>query len=401
MNRTRSMATGPDYNQCTSVNKDGTELVRGEYLSSQSLRTFSDTVVKNYRMRIARGEVINNECDLWDLKEENPTSGTMHTVNNSSGWWQTFSGSVLDYIQDSTDNYPKVEEVEPPIDTMTKETKLHALSKIDSTPYAFAEDLFEVSETVRFIRKPFQALHDMVSFHHRRRGRSKLRRKGVRQKVKETANAWTEYRFAAMPLIRSITDLTEAMLKPNEELPLRRSARGRRQVVTSGEKDSTLQYYTITAGLTYETDVRAHILYEWDNPIDEGWRRKYGLRTKDIPETLWNVVPLSFMVDRVINISQVISGLVNFLDPRLKILAASTTLRNKKVRTYTCSSASRSGWTYTVDSGTADRTEFSYERKIWIPTVADLVPTVNPMGLIDDVQKIADLAAIIIQRSKL
>jgi hypothetical protein len=143
--------------------------------------------------------------------------------------------------------------------------------------------------------------------------------------------------------------------------------------------------------------VHAGIWYEVDNPIVD-WRYKYGLRFKDIPETLWAILPLSFMVDRMYNLSQTMRGLSSFLDPNLTILGAWTTTKVDTIETIT--------WIGHVSpivesvqeayTDTIVKTTESYNRQTWEPVFTDLFPDyVRLEGLIDTSEKFADTAALL------
>jgi hypothetical protein len=146
--------------------------------------------------------------------------------------------------------------------------------------------------------------------------------------------------------------------------------------------------------------VHATIFFEVTNPLKD-WNFLLGLRMKDIPTGLWEIVPLSFMVDRLLNIKNTISGAVNFLDPTVTFLAAST-----RIKKTTTSNITFTGCTYLEDlytyklenPDTVKHEVFEYNRGLWEPTFSDVVPPFTLGGLVEDIAKTADLIAIIVGR---
>jgi hypothetical protein len=145
--------------------------------------------------------------------------------------------------------------------------------------------------------------------------------------------------------------------------------------------------------------VRAGILYEVSNPV-VNFQYKYGLRFKDIPTTLWAVLPLSFMVDRFVNISNFFGGATNLLDPNVKILGAWVTSKRERLQSIGVRSISESGYTSTiVPDDIVDKT-FLYAREVWEPSLVDAIPSLDIKGLVNSSAKVTDLLALVIQNFK-
>jgi hypothetical protein len=152
---------------------------------------------------------------------------------------------------------------------------------------------------------------------------------------------------------------------------------------------------TFTVGTIVEREVRAGILFEVDNPVESVWY-KYGLRLKDIPETAWNLLPLSFMVDHFINISQTIRGITNLTDPSVKNLAAWITTKSNTVKTTSMTALNESGYTSSVTPDLIYEKTFTYSREVWMPGLEHTVPGIDFLGLVNSAAKITDLSALIV-----
>jgi hypothetical protein len=302
------------------------------------------------------------------------------------------------------------------------------VAQIDSTPYAFGEDVGEVRETLRFLRHPFSSLLKLGKNFERdvlRASKRKLKSKrqliiaDIRRRkflsdnlaykpsirrANALAQVWTEYQFAAAPLVRSALDALEAATFYREAQPPKRvTARGFAES-TVDITDEAKRYWT--AGI-FDTFTRRRqlvrechtgILYQVSNPVqDTKWL--LGLRLKDVPETAWQLMPYSFMLDRVLNISRIVRGVTNLLDPTVRILAGWVVAKDADTRELTYVSQARNdGWTVVVSGDLLRDDVFSYRRDTWIPSMSDVVPPVTPRGLIDDASKTADLVSLVYQR---
>jgi hypothetical protein len=279
--------------------------------------------------------------------------------------------------------------------------KQKALASIDTTPYAFAEDLGELKETFEFLRNPLKNLRNVTKLYKKAVTYKylKARRRNAARLPEAIASAYLEYRFALSPLVRSIHDLVEAVMTDPKPLPKTRVARG---YVKSAVEDHVPFSFSPYAGSVRSFDYRgssklgvsAYIHYRQRNPVED-WRRKYGLRFKDIPETAWNLFPLSFMVDRVFNISNTISGLVALLDPSITILGAGYSTKREVYTYMRATGETQTNYQVNVhDTGTSVSDE-QYDRYVWEPGVGDTIPTATPLNLVSDITKTADLAGII------
>jgi hypothetical protein len=360
--------------------------------------TMDDHVIPGYRKRINAGEIINNPCLF--VKDSIKTVGTGHFK------WTRTNGNIYETLGPGVTHLQiqrgvvKANASDPtPSFALDESAKLQALGNLDRTPYSFGEDIGEVGETLRFLAHPMKSIAHLAS-EFQETVSKKSKRQRFKSRAKAIADVWATGRFAFSPLVRSVDDAIVS-LNDNIHRPKRRTARGfssdeditRSDITYNGAKSSSWKQFTWKK--------RAGILYEVSNPLVD-WKFKYGLRFKDIPETLWQLMPLSFMVDRMVNISASLRGLESFLDPNVKILAAWLTSKESQshTRAYT-------GFTHpivqTVHASSPDYyivENFVYQRETWSPTISDFIPPVRVENLVNSSTKIADLAAIIIQRLK-
>jgi hypothetical protein len=280
------------------------------------------------------------------------------------------------------------------------------MSNIDSTPYAFGEDIGELGETIRFLKSPGKSLFNL-SKGFKRSVRKKERLFGRRNAINHAtalADVWLEWRFAVAPLVRSMNSLIEAY-QTDVHQPLRRTGRGFwSDSSDSGTQTVQVGYYggntcTFTVHASSSVEHRAGILHQVSNPASQ-FQYKYGLRGKDLPLTLWQLVPLSFMVDRVYDISSFTGSVVNLLDPNVDILAAWLTTKTEYLEEFSLQSVNESGYPSSVAPDTIFSRSFRYDRVIWSPGISDAVPGFTPKNLVKDAKSITDLLALSLKNFK-
>jgi hypothetical protein len=362
------------------------------FRSNYNRETIEDTVHPEWRERIARGEIINDPVEYTRIAIFRDLGKYEYTSN---GKQYLFEGSLESYYGYFV---PAQESVDLP--GLIADAKLGAIANLDSTPYAMLEDVFEVKETLRFLRNPLKTfMKTSKSFKKTRR--SKQRRGLSREKA--LASSWLEYRFAVMPLLNSVSNLVSGIAQGPEAIKLRpRRVTSYRTDKKSSDSAVSISNKNYERTSTSEIEARAIINYYVTNPI-EGYRQLFGFRAKDIPVGLWNVVPLSFMVDRMFDMSSAMKAGLNLSDPDIHIRFGCVSTKSRKQRScrflgsthYSVSNQNvthhGSGYTYL---------NFDYERQPWSPGVGDIVPRLKPLGLVNSLTKTADFIALIIQNFK-
>lgn len=361
---------------------------------------FTDTVTPNYHQVIQDGGIVNNDGtgEWYETFESLGSYDAFHTDGRTYDAIGPVCREALGLHQISPYENVEIPNPQPLID----HAKQQALANVDQTPYGFGEDLGELKETIRFLKSPGRLILRLAKAAKRRK--AKIRRRKIKedsQYFDAINDSYLTYRFAASPLYRSVMDAIEAYRSNSEDRNNERySARG---YASDGENFSGNVHGNFNADVYdvffIESEctiaVRANILY-----THSGNRNTkaflLGLRGKDIPSTAWELVPLSFMVDRVVDISSAIRGLTNLADPRLKILAASVSVKTNIRGTALYINQVRKpsdGWSVTT-SGETRSHNGSYSRQTWSPSIIDTVPVFRPTNLIKDAQSIADLFSL-------
>lgn len=373
----------------------GSDADVGDFTVDYHAKTMSDVVTPGFSNKIRSGAIINNPCVYTESELSCSGSGLGHYRNTGGTTEYELRGPLSAYRASQVPLFPgKFPSPSLETDRLSR-AKLVALANIDSTPYAFGEDAAEIGETLRFLKNPFNSLLKL-SFSLRNLAKARQARNRFLSLAEATAEAWLSYRFAMMPLVRSCSNVVEALSSSDRTYPKRLSAHGRAR-----SEGTRVTPYTHTNGRSFSgtrtesDDFHASILYEVSNPIRD-WSWRYGFRGKDLPTTAWQVVPLSFMVDRLLDISSFSKAVINLGDPRIKILSGSTTYKRDRLFSYRLTNEVTAGWTISTTGDTMTERTFSYSRAPWYPTVNDAVPKLSLGNLVNDSTKIADLISLIL-----
>lgn len=387
----------PQTETCVRTNQNGW-VADYEHDVASDTESMTDVVTPGFHKRIAAGEIINNACSYTHQKFWKVGHSSMFFQNRTyPDDWNSYDGGNQTLLRTQPiATAPKTRDVE-------SVAKVRALAHIDRSTYAFGEDIGEIRETIRFLRHPAESLHklaDEMSVKVLKRDYS-----AHVSRAKAIADVWTTYRFAATPFVISMMDALEAfnqgIHREHRERLDRLTARGfDDDSAKTQDTHSNVGTFTYVGDREYSLEVKGHaqLLYSVINPA-ANWRFNLGLRNKDIPLTTWQLVPLSFMVDRVLDISTAIQAAMNIADPSVSILSGSYTQREEHVKMT---------WTHTVDAGpiydgTIDGSRnfhsvYYHRRKPWSPSLSDVTIPFDKGGLTKDVTSIVDLLAITLQK---
>lgn len=352
-----------------------------------------DVVWDNFKKRIQNGQIINNPMSY--VRNSVELSGSMDYQYDDGPNRYQVTGPTTAYNHDN-DNILITGSVDAQADVARCKQK--AIAEIDSTPYEFGEDSLELGETLRFLRNPLGGLLGLSRKFRKdfRKRVKKLDPKAIQAFAKAHASLWLQYRFAVSPLIRSTMDALEAYSSEPPLEPPRKTARG-----FSFEEDSDTSTDLAPNSWIYKvvqhksSQGKATILYMVTNPCYD-WSYRLGFRPKDFPTTIWQIMPYSFMVDRLYDVTSFSKGAINLGDPMVRILMGCYSEHNEKTSLFETVGRSPDPYGVVNSSDKPIYTDFTYNRSPWVPTFSDTVPKLKPLGLVEDATKITDLITLIL-----
>lgn len=315
------------------------------------IKTTTDVVTPNFAARSARGEVINNPFYTTTVEEGfTPVAEYRQhkTASGSGSTAKTYFGNVY-YTDLNTYILP------PWVDRSNLRTLAGTQAKAGIMP-ADVMALVEIAEaksTMQLITKPLDDTHRFLDRVKRSKG---FRRYGGSLGGYIAAN-WLKYRYGLTPLALSIQDVWQLAIQ--DKTSRRRTSRGYAQAQSTDT--DTLQYTYKTswnASVAREAElkcsVRAGVLYDWEF----NWTTASGVSFREIPVSLLELVPYSFVVGWFLNTSEVLRALTPAAGTR--VLATWTTERTEY--------SGISHWTHTwkAPSGYAEDStpEYSFNKRV-------------------------------------
>jgi len=381
-NRSRS---DPDvtgsYSRTYYVNGIPTSTIHYDYTKLSKNESMTDHVYAGFSDAIKNGSIVNQDCSYSTSTKLFSGYGEFDISVGSS--YYRFHGACMKFffIGMAVSPVRRVYHLD--------DAKFDALANVDPSPAEMLEDVLEMRETFRFLEEYTpKLLAESKDLYRAAKRAARLR--GI-PFARAASGAWLTYRFAFSPLIRSIMTLLEE-LHTRRRYPVHQTARGKKTASYEDVVESITNVLEYRRVQKTQFDTRASIRYRVHNTAND-WRYKYGLRAKDIPVGLWQVVPLSFLVDRVINISDSVKGLTALADPNVEFLAASTVERETVINTAIGLGFTNPAWSLT-SSDTFSHTRFSYVRTVWFPSWTDTIPSIDLSGLVDSVTKFTDVLAL-------
>jgi hypothetical protein len=291
----------------------------------------------------------------------------------------------------------------PPLDLANKDldhyiqlAKQQCLARIDSSPNNMVEDLFEIKKTFSSLRNP------MASVRNTAKKLSKLDSRAL-------SNAWLSARFEYGSLVYSAMSIADVANRMQNGLELKRENFRQRTVSSPhGFEDSlyntvTGQHVSLTPGAvsTYSRidkisySVIAGCIYQIrKRNRDFNWYS--GLRLKNAPRGVWNVLPWTWVSDRFFDVSSMIQGSINLLDPNVDILYAWINIRSSSYVEKQAISMAWPGYTQSVTGTQISKSEH-FSRNQWWPSVSDTTPVFD-LGTLGDIKHDLDYASLILNR---
>jgi len=379
------------------------------FLGYRYREEMSDVVTPGYHEKIARGQLIINPLSrtLSTITEE-VASDSQNKIGDSS--YVTFSGmitarSLTDYPADLTKIVKMEDEVGVLARDMLINLKADAIAKLDQTPYAFMEDLAELSSTMKTLTNPLHSAKVAASKFYRKTEDRKgfyLKRKSLRRAealARAAGDAWLSSRYEFRPIMYTIRDVYLGLpkihtksLKRMKAVAFGSFARGTAGVLPSTA--SNLEY-----SFTYDHKYQAKVVlyYTMTNPIDyRDW--DLGVRLKDVPKTVWALMPYSWLVDKFVDVSNSIQALTNLADPRLNILGGCITIEREEDRTYQSIAYPSTGWSGVVTGGVRHEHSKNVVRTSYRPTIHDAIQPTTVAEALHDPSTLLDSASVILQR---
>jgi len=318
--RTRSRGnrdfTTVDWTVYNSINGVTTYVSSAGYQTSQSgiTETIQDSISHNWKV----GEnIVMNDCLVDRIKRSFSPASFMQgpfdhdTIVGKAGSWTLYEGDFASYIESAVAPY-QIPVVVFDFDNYVDNVLLKAYSKIDEATVISGEIIKDLDQTVGMLRRPFSRATDLAKrmLTSKNAKLSSLgRKKTARSVTKAISDTWLEYRYGWKPLIM---DAGAIMKTCNSK-----SQFHQRRVVRAGIKSANTTphsfvdiplpempwKFTGSTEIIQSLRASAGVIFDLKNRSSiERLEKVMGGRTQDIPITLWEMTPYSFVVDWFSNV---------------------------------------------------------------------------------------------------
>jgi len=276
--------------------------------------------------------------------------------------------------------------------------KLNALAGVDKSAANLMESVLSIRQSIQGLGTVAGFLEDAVKAIKRRDGISLL------------ANGWLRHRMELMPTISDMGSILNAICDGMDSLckdvRLRSTGTGQDEQSWSGtlSNSTTIPGFKVSyrASRKLSAQARACVYYRVKSN-KMGWRRHFGLRAKDFPVGLWNVVPFSFLFDRFYDISAVLTAIGALTDPDIYIEGGSATVRTYDQQTIQLLDMvwTPPNWTASVSGDTIrtnslDKTRSPYDPGDFLGLLLSEYRG-SLRGLVSTANRTADLVALVAQ----
>lgn len=352
-----------------------------EYQSEYDVLT--DRVTPGFMSKSNKGALIVNPFTRTHIITE-PDTSEWHYKNIGDLGNDSFtaSGAILDWLI-TTQGLTIEADVTIDGDDDISHIKQDVIASVDAAKYAFGEDLAEFRKTLTSVK---EIMSDLAHAQSRMIDYANQLRRGGMSFQKAMSKTWLRARYEVRPLIITADNLIEII---NEGLKAKRYERVARSGMISRNQTSIGS----TGTSNYDIEVKRHTTIEGrigagcyfkNSDPRTGTLEQLGLSAKDLLPTVWAVTRFSFLVDRFIDISSMIYGLENLLDPSIQIFQGWNTISTKTESTYTfhsCVAKDTSVRQHVSFSGSAmvHSTE-NKSRSLWTPSIEDTLPSLQLPG---------------------
>jgi len=293
-----------------------------------------------------------------------------------------------------------------------------AFARFDSPTQSYGEPIAELDRTIALISEPLNETARLTSQYRRRvilvKDKAAFRLRFIDKTVKnwrrklrdwtrkKIARAWAVYSFGIAPLWRTIEDGVDLLAEGLKHTlgNAYNTVYGTQKYVgplQTSDTPTTISPLTATLRRTrqIEVEVKAGIVSFIDD-IDR-FSTKVGTRARDIPVTAWELFPLSFLIDRVVNVKQVIRSTLALTSLHVKDIHGFRVVRSRELKSYNYRNLAISGVNkvfsqsmrpYFIDTLTVSR-------ETWKPSVVSPVAPKIGSGLLSTAHKTLDLLSVI------
>lgn len=281
--------------------------------ASGYLKEITDVPHVGYVRRQMSGEVIMSPVSI--ISDERQTSHTLiETLPGHPAWGRRrIEGDCACMWKDSTSEHRPAWFLAD-IERAKAEVVNNCFAKAYTSTSMSLVTLAEAGKTLKMLRRPFTAaLRNLAKVFRRR---DSLVGRGM-SLTEATSAAWIEYRLGWRPLLYDIKLTMEAFEKVATQPAHERRVFRAGKTLTyqkSGQWDPGVTGLTTCVtewNHTVRVKISAGALFDIEeDSLYHKASKAFGLSLTDVPSAIWELVPLSFVVDRFLDVGTWLSAIV-------------------------------------------------------------------------------------------
>jgi hypothetical protein len=378
--------TGSGHIHYTNQYGGESDISNSTFALSSSRHTLYDVEDHEYGRKLKRGELVIHPMTS-ERSSFQSGGGSMSGVGSGpyeGAHWEAEADSMTQYCERAYGG-PNYTPLDPQANA--QEAMAKCLANIAASPVNVAEDVLEWKRTMML----FNDLVEQI-------GKEAPK---AYQRLKKGFDVNFNIHFGLGPTFRTLCELIELTDKGLKTLKAgtRLRAKGQSVATSSGSEYRKPGYVGYSCFHNTLSAVRAGVYYRLRNPL-EGVAWNVGVNPSELVVGRWNVIPLSFMVDRVFDVSSLARAFMNMTDPNITIEGGYVThyLEKTVVVTATEFDSGSPYWAENVSGDPATTWRRVVSRSPWTPTIADVVPPVDISGLVSTSTRVNELAGLVAQK---
>jgi len=350
-------------------------------------RTIKDNLTPNWNRRSGSGEVIVNPCQFTRISRvpvishftlgPHPVWGSEENFGDYAAFFEL--GIPLPEIANWTNDLLSVRAI-----ALAK-----AYARVDPNIVLGGENLKDLDKSVGMLKRPFGSSRDLLKKMEKYRF-GRLGKTAV-SAARATADAWLEYRYGWRPIVSDAV----ALMHSAEKIQQARTTRT--LVARSSEKLERVasSNFTVAGGIprldsvsgvirsSRKAAVSAGVIYTVNaRSVAQTYRMVGGARLSDLPATVWEAVPFSFVVDWFTNVGDWLQAITPnpFVTYKGNWVTCIEDYEQKVLDVIgSCRIASAPVTTYTPSVGGSSRLQNYYTR--YVNQSLSSTPTAKPTSL--------------------
>jgi len=379
------------------------------------VKSFTDVVTPSFSRRSRKGDLIFNPMQMSE--REIFTTGSGYTIKGTEAGcpapyvgnlaWRTYRSNestlavllagVLGTSGGIVSSPTSAIITQAEIDSLVSEVCTKAQANVRGGDTSGLESLVQLNKTFDLIRKPLEGIYSLTkaltSFNKGKKS-GKLTRSGA-DLLAVPASEWLKYRYGILPLVNDIQAVMKS-LKSKRGL-VRRTSRASGGIERNSTRSLTSNFGVLT---TIFEEQRSHSVRVRAMTVTEyvaSMQTDLGLTLDQIPKTVWELIPFSFVVDWFVNVND----FVNASTPRVGVDPKGGCYTVEQVIQSTYYVTGASVWSgYTLEQSP---TGVYFERnktKVRVVGLRSPVLGVKSDFRFDKLTRLADTAGLIVQQLK-